>query len=175
MYARLAGSVIALGLALGGLLPASSAPAGPEAARATFDKFLGLTGAWRTVSTKGWTETTTYEVIARGSVVMSTTTFRDAPESKMVTMFYLDGDQLVATHYCEARNQPHLLAEEISADGSRVVFRFAGGGNLPDRDHGHMDQAVYEFPSPDVVRSRWTWYQDGEERWLEDVEETRIR
>lgn len=157
-----------------GNVAAYPAPPTPEAARAAFERFRGLTGSWRSVSTKGWDETTTYEVIGRGSVVMSTTTFGDAAR-KMVTMFYLDGDRLVATHYCEARNQPHLVAEEISDDGRHVVFRFAGGGNLPDRNRGHMDQAVYRFPHPDRVRSRWSWYQEGEERWLEDIETTRSR
>lgn len=143
------------------------------AARDAFARFRGLAGSWRSVSTKGWNEITTFEVIARDSVVMATTTFRDAPDRKMVTMFYMDGDSLVADHYCEARNQPHLVAASI--EGTRVVFRFAGGGNLPDRDRGHMDQAVYEFSGADSVSSRWTWYQEGEERWLEQIEMTRLR
>lgn len=144
-------------------------------ARAAFARLVALEGRWRSVSTKGWDETTTYQVIARGSVVMSTTTFRDAPDRTMVTMFYVDDGRLVATHYCEARNQPHLIAENIDADARRVVFRFAGGGNLADRDQGHMDQAVYEFLGPDRIRSRWTWFQQGEEQWLEDIEITRLQ
>lgn len=170
---RLRSTLVFLSLLSVAVPAAAQRQADGEAARRAFARFRALEGTWRSVSTRGWDETTTYEIIARGSVVMATTTFRDAPDRKMVTMFYLDGDRLVATHYCEARNQPHLVAEEI--DGDRVDFRFAGGGNLDDRDRGHMDRAVFEFLGPDRIRSRWTWYQEGEEQWLEDIETTRSR
>ena len=65
--------------------------------------------------------------------------------------------------------QPRLRATEISADGRTITFTFAGGGNLADRNRGHMDSAVFRFEDADHVSSRWTWYQDGKERWLEEI------
>ena len=155
-------------------VPASGAEPEADAARLAFEQLKSLAGTWQAESTAGWAEPVTFEVLARGSAVMSRTAFKDAPDRTMVTVFTLDGDRLVLTHYCEARNQPHLAATEISADATSVRFEFVRGGNLPSRDHGHMDQAVYEFAGPDEFSSRWTWYQDGDETWGEEISYRRI-
>lgn len=155
-------------------LPAQAEPNDREAALAMFERFKALEGQWRAESTAGWSEITRYEVIARGSVVMSSTEFRDAPDRKMVTMFYVDGDRLVAVHYCEARNQPFLVATELDPAAGTVRFEFDHGGNLPDRDHGHMDSAVYQLPTDDDFSSRWSWFQDGEHTWSEDIHLERL-
>ena len=43
-----------------------------KAAKAAFERFKKLTGSWKGKSTKGWTDTNSYRVIAAGSVVMGT-------------------------------------------------------------------------------------------------------
>lgn len=141
-------------------------------ASAAFDHLKQLEGRWRADSTQGWSEEVAIEVIARGSVVMSTTLFEEG--RKMVTMYSLDGDRLVLTHYCEARNQPHLVATEISPDASSLLFTFERGGNLPTRDRGHMDSARLRLLDSDRFSSRWTWYQDGAENWMEEITYRRI-
>jgi len=157
------------------ITPSSARGQLPESpARQMFERLKSLEGRWETVSTAGWAEITTFEVIARGSVVMSSTTFAEAPDRKMVTMFHLDGERLVLTHYCEARNQPRLEAEKIDLEAGRVAFVFAGGSNLPNRDHGHMDSAVFTLPGNDTYRSRWSWYEAGENRWMEEITARRV-
>ncbi|NKB86791.1 MAG: hypothetical protein GKS06_01025 [Acidobacteria bacterium] len=155
---------------------ASGLPSEPggDAARQAFEQIKALAGKWQAESTAGWAEPVTFEVLARGSAVMSRTSFKDAPDRTMVTVFSLDEDRLVLTHYCESRTQPHLAATEISADAGTVRFEFVSGGNMASRDHGHMDQAVYEFADADTFSSRWTWYQDGEETWGEEINYRRI-
>ena len=157
---------------LGAEPPRSAQEPSAASAAEAFEQLKGLAGTWRADSTKGWEGEVVIEVIARGSVVMSTTTFRDAPESKMVTMYSLDGDRLVAVHYCEAGNQPRLQATTIESD--RLDLTFASGGNLASRDDGHMDRAVLRFGDDGRFSSRWTWYQDGNERWLEEIEYRRV-
>jgi hypothetical protein len=44
----------------------------------------------------------TYTLIANGSALMVQTKPGDDPV--MITMFIVDGDRLIATHYCSARN-----------------------------------------------------------------------
>jgi len=154
-------------------VPGLAEPSDP-AVRA-YERFKSLAGTWRAESTKGWSEEITIELIARGSAVMSTTTFRDAPDRKMVTLYSLDGASLVATHYCEARNQPHLMATEIDADASTVRFTFVRGGNMASRDEGHMDEAIFRFASDDEFSSQWTFYKDGGEDWMEEIHYRRIR
>jgi hypothetical protein len=158
----------------GGDLPKASVPATPELSRAAFERFKGLAGSWEGKSTKGWEETLRYEVIAGGSAVLETSV--DAhPGETMATAFHMDGDVLMLTHYCVARNQPRLVATAFEEGGRRVVFTFRDGTNIPTRDKGHMDRAVFTFETPDRVTSRWSWYQDGEEKWMEEIVQTRSR
>jgi hypothetical protein len=86
-----------------------------------------------------------------------------------------DGDRLLLTHYCVARNQPRLVLKESAEDGQLLRFQFLDGTNLPSRDHGHMDKAEYRFVDRDHFTSRWTWYQDGQESWMETIEYRRVR
>jgi hypothetical protein len=67
-----------------------------------FERFKKLDGQrWEGKSTKGWTEQLTYSLIAGGSVVMEQSAM--AHDTAMVTMYSMDGDELVLTHYCAAR------------------------------------------------------------------------
>ena len=171
-------SILALvGVLIGILSPfetgAGAAPSGDQA-RAAFERLKGLAGTWEGRSTKGWVETLRYDVIAGDSTVLETS--RDAhPGETMATAFYLDGDRLMLTHYCVAKNQPRLAATELDDDGKTIVFTFVDATNLPSRDRGHMDKAVLRFEGPDRLVSRWTWYQDGREKWFEDIVQTRVR
>jgi len=141
-------------------------------ARSTFERLKALAGKWKGESTRGWAEENEYRVIAGGSVVMATS-FDAHPNETMVTMFYLDGEELMLTHYCVARNQPRLRATSFEDEGRTVTFTFVDGGNLPSRDRGHMDRAVYRFDGPDAFTAKWTWYQDGQDRWMEEIRQTR--
>jgi len=174
---RARGALAALVLAGLATAPARIADASespePSSARLAFGRFAALEGRWLGQSTAGWEEEIEVRVIAQGSVVMFTS-FDAHPGETMVTMVSLDGERLVLTHYCVAGNQPRLEATNISADGRRVELTFVDAGNLASRDHGHMDSAVYEL-GDDRYSSRWTWYQDGEERWMEKIESRRLR
>ena len=147
--------------------PAKSTPA-----RETFERIKSLAGDWNSKSTKGWTEKESYQVIAGGSVVMHLS-YGAHPGEWMATMFHMDGEHLMLTHYCIARNQPRLRATEFSDDGAKVTFTFQDATNLPSRDKGHMDKHVMMFDGPDRMKTRWTWYQDGKESWMEEIEHRR--
>ena len=139
-----------------------------KAAKVAFERFKKLTGSWKGKSTKGWTDTNSYRVIAAGSVVMGTS-FDAHPNETMITMIHMDGDNLMLTHYCVAKNQPRMVASSISKDGSQITFEFLDGTNMASRDKGHMDKAVYQFESDERFTSQWTWYQDGKESWMEEI------
>jgi hypothetical protein len=147
----------------------------PERARAAFEALKQLAGQWNGNSTQGWEGTHTMEIIGGGSAIMSVSTIGPHPgaDETMATMFHLDGDRLMVTHYCVAKNQPRLAATSISEDGRVIEFSFVDGTNMRSRDVGHMDRAVYTIESPDRYRSRWTFYQKGQERWMEDIVNTR--
>jgi hypothetical protein len=152
----------------------AAAPAASSAPRAAFERFQRLEGVWRGESTKGWAEGVTFRTIAGGSAVIETS-FDAHPGETMVTLISMDGERLRLTHYCVAKNQPRLEATAFADDGGSVTFTFVDGGNLPSRDRGHMDKAVFRFVDADHVTTRWTWYQDGTESWMEEIVLTRKR
>lgn len=151
-----------------------SAAVSPETAARVYERFKSLTGEWTGTSTKGWTETVHFQTIAQGSAVMETS-FEAHPNETMVTMIHPDGERLLLTHYCVAKNQPRLALASANADLSEVVFEFLDGTNLPSRDRGHMDKVVWRFAADDAFSSQWTWYQDGKESWMEDIRYTRTK
>jgi hypothetical protein len=151
------------------LMPSDAHP-GPGV-EAAWTHIQDLAGTWRGHSSKGWDETIQVQLLAGGSVLLETSRFDDDPkgENAMATAYYKDGDRLLLTHYCEARNQPRLMASEFGDDGATVTFTFLDGGNLPSRDIGHMDSVVMRFADHDHFRSQWTWYAKGKATWLEDI------
>ncbi len=167
---------VSLGMFLVAVGPVPAVAAEPTAlpARAVFERFRSLEGAWKGASTKGWTDDVSFKTIAGGSVVVENS-FDAHPGKTMLTTYQMDGDDLTLTHYCVAKNQPRLRATEFSDDGRSVTFTFAGGGNLANRNRGHMDKATFRFDDADHVTTRWTWYQDGAEKWLEEIRLERKR
>lgn len=156
---------------------AAGQPPPPERARAAFERIKQLAGEWDQRSTKEWQGAATVRVIGGGSAVMVTSNVDPHPASDetMVTVFHMDGDRLMLTHYCVARNQPRLVATSISEDGRAIEFDFRDATNLRSPDRGHMHRAVYTIESADRYRSRWTFVQKGEERWMEEIVTTRRR
>jgi hypothetical protein len=146
----------------------------PELARAAFERFRALEGRWRGTSTRGWEDESTFRTIAGGSAVLATT-FDAHPGETMATLYTMNGDSLELVHYCVARNAPRLRATRIEDGGRTVHFTFVDGANLPTRDRGHMDQAVYRFRDDGKLTTRWTWYENGTARWMEEIELSRIK
>jgi hypothetical protein len=144
-------------------------------AQLAYENFKSLAGEWEGHSTKGWTERLVIRPIAGGSCVMETSQFAHGPDDDgMVTVYHMDGEHLMLTHYCMAKNQPRMRATEISEDGKSVVFTFLDGTNMASRDTGHMDKAVFHFDSPDAMRSQWTFYAKGKEQWMEEITYRRL-
>ncbi|MEW6127966.1 MAG: hypothetical protein AB1757_13080 [Acidobacteriota bacterium] len=153
---------------------ATSTKTTAESARAAFEKFTKLNGEWMGRSTKGWEEKVSFRAIAQGSVVVENS-FDAHPNETMMTMFYLDQGRLMLTHYCVAKNQPRLVASSFDEDGKTISFTFLDATNLPSRDNGHMDKAVFKFIDENTITTQWTWYQNGKENWMEEIKLQRIK
>ena len=138
-------------------------------AKAAWETIKAMAGEWQGVANDGRKIKHTLELIAGGSVLMEKSWFDAHPGQLMVTMYQMDGDRLILTHYCVAKNAPLLEATEVSGDGKNILFTFKGGANIPDRDKvGHMDKASYSFIDKDTFKSKWTWFKDGKEQWMEE-------
>jgi hypothetical protein len=157
----------------GGKSGEPSKPVDSATAHAVFERLKRLDGTWRGKSTKGWEDRSVIHTIAKGSAVAVRSEEEDA-DSAMLSVYYMDGDRLLLTHYCEARNQPRLVATAISEDGRKLLFTFLDATNLASRDNGHMDKLLLELIDDDHFSENWTWYSNGREQWLEVIDTQRV-
>jgi len=90
---------------------------------------------------------------ARGNAVMHELAVAGLPDDP-ITMFYLEGDRLTLTHYCDAGNRPRM-AGTLSPDGKTLEFEFAdlSGGN----ERGHMHRAAITFIDENHHTEDWTF------------------
>jgi len=77
---------------------------------------------------------------------------------EMVTMFHPDMDELLATHYCAAHNQPRMKL--VSATPKRLVFEFKDGTNIGPHD-GHMVGVALVLIDANHHDEEWSYEQDG--------------
>jgi hypothetical protein len=91
-----------------------------------------------------------------------------------ITMFHLDGGRLMMTHYCDAGNQPHMIAT-TSPDGKTITFDFVDATNLLSSQHGHMQHVVFTFIDADHHTELWQFAMaDGkQEGGLLDLKRTK--
>ncbi len=82
-----------------------------------------------------------------------------AEDREMTTVYFLDGSDLVLTHYCMSKNQPRMRAKATSSP--KVAFTFDGGTNLNPKRDRHMHQATFEFLSQDELMSTWIEFAEG--------------
>src|SRR5688572_21616523 len=92
---------------------------------AAFEKLKGLAGTWSAnmLEEDGELTTVEYRVTGGGSVVMETM-FAGQPH-EMINMYTVDGDSLIATHYCSGQNQPVLKLNAAKSTADQLVFDFA--------------------------------------------------
>jgi hypothetical protein len=76
-----------------------------------FDRLAALKGEWKG-QIDGVNTTLIYALTANGSALMEECRPEKGPE--MITMFTVDGDHLIATHYCSAKNQPQMATSAIT-------------------------------------------------------------
>jgi hypothetical protein len=140
------------------LFAGPAAFSGPGNAQDSFEKLKALSGAWAGSNSQGDPLTVAYRLTARGSTLMSEIHGHD----DMVSMFHMDGDRLLLTHYCDAGNQPRLQAE-ASPDGKTFAFDFVDGTNLEASKMGHMYRVVFTIVDANRHTEEWDYIHDGKE------------
>jgi hypothetical protein len=162
---------------------AAPATADPQAEARTegqsaLEKLKTLAGDWQGLATwdQGGKKASvdfklSYKVTAAGKVVVETM-FPGTP-GEMVTTYYLDGPDLVLTHYCTAGNQPRMKREP-SATPSTLAFRCAGGTNMKETD-AHMHSARVDILDADHIAGEWSSVKDGQLQWVATTRLERVK
>jgi len=138
-------------------LPA--AEASREAASAPLERLKALAGTWVRLGEDG---AATDEIISQvritagGSAVIET--LFPGTDHEMITLYHMDGDDLVLTHYCVLGNQPHMKATTIAED--RIVFTCDETG-VESADEAHMHQGTIVWAGEDRLKTEWLQFTKG--------------
>lgn len=95
----------------------------PSDARKAFNNMKALAGSWHG-TIMGISIDITIRLASSGTAILhEATTGAGGPPNHEITMFYVDGDRLLATHYCDGGNRARLQGK-MSPDGKTSEFNF---------------------------------------------------
>ncbi|MGD0213588.1 MAG: hypothetical protein ABSB87_10175 [Terriglobales bacterium] len=127
-------------------------------ANKSFDLLKRMEGNWAGKNQQGETVHVSFRLTAGGSALMSEIQGRGRED--MITMFHMDGDRLLMTHYCGAGNQPRMKV--IASDAQSVSFEFFDGTNIGPGD-GHMQHVTFTQPDSNHHMEEWVFLDHGKE------------
>ena len=133
------------------VLLVSSAGFAQSAAQKSFEQLKSLAGSWDG-TLDGQPMHVTLRVTSMGNALMHE--MKGAGPDDPITMFNLDGDRLMLTHYCDAGNQPRMAAK-VSPDGKTIVFDFLEATNLQSSQMGHMQRVTFTFIDANHHTEKW--------------------
>jgi hypothetical protein len=123
-----------------------------------FERLASLEGEWEGEQ-KGTQIHVTCTLTANGSALMEQ--FRPNSGPAMITMFTVDGDRLIATHYCSARNQPQMVTSAITNVHKPLAFVLTHITGLKSRDDWHNTALTLIQEDKDHVIQQWTYQSKG--------------
>ena len=143
----------------------------PDAA-AAFARLKTLAGEWEAATQMGKARLT-YELIGNGSALVERETMGDMPP--MMTVYHLDGNRLILTHYCMLANQPRMQVRRFDPATGEIAFEFLDVTNLASPRAGHMHSAKFRLTDNNHFTSEWEFYENGERKNTEAAQYTRVR
>lgn len=136
---------------------------------AAFEQLKALTGHWEAQPTRDDHATLDLELTANGTALIERAHMVDQGKSvEMITLYYLDGDQLKLTHYCMAGNQPTMVGT-YNPSTKTVMFDLTTITNLKSPDAGYMHHAIYTFIDNDHFKTQWTFRKDQKDAFTEEA------
>lgn len=102
-----------------------------------------------------------FKVTAAGSSVVETL-YAGQP-TEMVSIFHMDGNQLLLTHYCALKNAPIMKFEKSDKPGE-IKFAFHGGTNFDPKVDTHVHQGVFRIKDKNTVESTFVAFANGKPR-----------
>ncbi len=113
---------------------------GPE----VFAVLSRLVGDWQGTGARHSLKVS-YRMTANNTVLVETWTM--SPTRESMTLYALDGDGLLATHYCPQGNQPRLRYHNVGPEG-RFQFVFKDATNLQDQQAQHQHAMWIQLDQP---------------------------
>jgi hypothetical protein len=167
--------IFAAALVLGGAVIFARATASADApsdAQKSFETMKTLAGVWQGAvkvdppmgPMDGTAMRVSLRVTSRGNAIVHEMKEAGTPDDPAkyddpITLFYLDNDRLVLTHYCDAGNRPRMTGK-LSPDGKTVEFDFLDVAG--STQFGHMEHAVFTIIDANHHTEDWTYLMPGD-------------
>ena len=140
--------------------------------KTAYARLRTLAGEWEADTSMGKSHLT-YELIAGGTALVERETFDNMPA--METVYHLDGNRLMLTHYCMAGNQPRMQARSFNPDNGELRFEFLDATNLASPAAGHMHNATFHFVDEKHLVTEWQFFENGKVKNTENAQYVRVR
>ena len=126
-----------------------------------FEKLTSLVGEWKGMQEGAQGDIKlTYTLTANGSVLMEES--QPAGEGTMITMFTVDGDHLIATHYCIARNQPQMVTKPITEPSANsLTFSLSRVTGMKTPGDWHNTGLTVTLEDAQHLTQVWTYEYNG--------------
>ena len=137
-------------------LPVVADSTGP--ASASFAKLKQMLGDWRKENSDGKIFYISFQETANGSVLIENWIRKG--KSHSLTVYHLDGEKLLATHYCPQENQPRLKLD-VPTKEETISFTFQDATNLLDINNNHQHSLSFQFIDADKVVRNESYIENG--------------
>ena len=143
------------------MAPFTSATENNDAA-AAFTKMKSLVGLWQREGRSNSTFGISFELTANGSTLLET--WLNKGKKHSLTVYHMDGDSLMATHYCPQGNQPRLKLTKASSH-NKLDFQYFDASNLQSLDQSHQHSLGFDLSdmAHKITRSETYQSKSGED------------
>jgi hypothetical protein len=140
-------------------------------AQSSFDRLKSLVGEWEGVAGEGKPAKASYRLVSNGSTLEET--LKPGEEDPMITVYHLDGDRIMVTHYCGAGNQPRMVTSANDNTPNVFAFKFLDATNMAGPGAGHMRDLTVTLVDKDHLTQQWYWSEKGKQNKMELFKLTR--
>lgn len=114
-----------------------------------FEKLKSLKGHWKAENSSAESFRITFESIANDTVLVETWYYDSKKRS--LTLYHLDGDDILATHYCPQGNQPRMR-HKTNTKSTVLSFEYQDATNLVSTDSSHQHSLSFTFINDENIK-----------------------
>jgi hypothetical protein len=103
-----------------------------------------------------------WDNVSAGNAIVETLCAETPHE--MVSLYYLEGEDLALTHYCGIGNRPMMRLDRVRSTKDEWIFDFdAATTGIDPRTDAHIHGATFRFRSPTEIDVEWSFWDKGAE------------
>lgn len=144
-------------ISLATMSAAAQSPAATKS-QAAFRQLTSVVGEWEGVD-GGTPFRISYTLSGNGTALMEQV--KPGDPDAMITMFTVDGDHLIATHYCAVGNQPQMVSGVPGDLRNGVKFSLVRVTGMKTPDAWHNTGLTLTLDDNDHMTQRWTYLYKG--------------